>query len=84
MERGGVVWAYMGPPEHMPELPDLEWTRLDESQKFATRHIQECNWLQGVEGGFGASLVEEIYLSPYGTRWVQFYPYNGWSDDNDE
>lgn len=54
MERGGVVWAYMGPPEHQPEFPDLEWTRLDESQKFATRHIQQCNWLQGVEGGFDA------------------------------
>jgi len=54
IERGGVVWAYMGPPEHMPEIPDLEWMRLDESQKFPTRHIQECNWLQGVEGGFDA------------------------------
>jgi nitrite reductase/ring-hydroxylating ferredoxin subunit len=54
MERGGVVWTYMGPPEHQPEFPDLEWTRLDESQKFPTRHIQECNWLQGIEGGFDA------------------------------
>lgn len=54
MERGGVVWAYMGPAELKPDFPDLEWTRLDASQRHPTRHIQECNWLQGMEGGFDA------------------------------
>ncbi len=55
IERGDVVWTYMGPPEHKPEFPDLEWTRIPASQRFATRHIQECNWLQGLEGGFDAT-----------------------------
>ncbi len=55
IERGDVVWTYMGPPEHKPEFPDLEWTRVPASHRFATRHIQECNWLQGVEGGFDAT-----------------------------
>jgi hypothetical protein len=54
-ERGGVVFAYMGPPELKPAFPDLEWTRVDDDQRFATRHIQECNWLQGLEGGFDAT-----------------------------
>ena len=54
-EQGGVVWAYMGPPEHKPEFPDLEWTRIPESQRHVSRHIQECNWLQGLEGGFDSS-----------------------------
>ncbi|HEX9810188.1 MAG TPA: Rieske 2Fe-2S domain-containing protein [Alphaproteobacteria bacterium] len=54
IERGDVVWAYMGPPEHKPEFPDLEWIRVPASQRYATRHIQECNWLQGIEGGFDA------------------------------
>ena len=52
IERGEVVWTYMGPPSHKPEFPDLEWTRVTKAQRFATRHIQECNWLQGLEGGF--------------------------------
>ena len=52
VERGGVVWAYMGPPEHKPEFPELEWTRVPDDQRHLTRHIQECNWLQGLEGGF--------------------------------
>ena len=25
LERGGVIWAYMGPPELKPEPPALEW-----------------------------------------------------------
>ena len=54
LERGGLVWAYMGPPDLKPAFPDLEWTRLPDEQIFATRHIQECNWLQGVEGGYDA------------------------------
>ena len=55
VEKGGVVWAYMGPPELKPEFPDLEWTLVPESHRFLTRHIQECNWLQAVEGGFDTS-----------------------------
>ena len=55
LERGGVVWTYMGPRELRPPFPDLEWTRLPDSQRYATRHIQECNWLQGLEGGFDTS-----------------------------
>ena len=54
IERGGVIWAYMGPSELQPEFPDPEWARLPADQRHATRHIQECNWLQGLEGGFDA------------------------------
>jgi phthalate 4,5-dioxygenase oxygenase subunit len=54
LERGGVVWTYMGPPEFKPAFPDLEWTLLPESHRWATRHVQECNWLQALEGGFDA------------------------------
>ncbi len=55
VERGGVAWAYMGPPELKPEFPELEWTLLPDSHRFATRRLQECNWLQGLEGGFDTS-----------------------------
>src|SRR5438067_2483577 len=54
IERGGAVWTYMGPPELKPPFPELEWTLVPESHRFATRHVQECNWLQALEGGFDA------------------------------
>ena len=55
IERGEMVWTYMGPPELKPEFPDLEWTKLPKAQRYATRHVQECNYLQGIEGGFDAT-----------------------------
>ena len=55
LDRGDVVWTYLGPPEHKPEFPALEWTLVPPSQRYATRHIQECNWLQALEGGFDAT-----------------------------
>ena len=55
VERGDVVWTYMGPAEKKPDFPDLEWTLIPASQRYATRHVQECNWLQALEGGFDAT-----------------------------
>ncbi len=52
IERGGLVWAYMGPPEKRPAFPDLEWALVPDSHRFVTRRVQECNWLQALEGGF--------------------------------
>ena len=54
-EHGGVVWTYMGPAAKKPEFPGLEWAHLPEPPRYVTRHIQECNWLQAVEGGFDTS-----------------------------
>jgi phthalate 4,5-dioxygenase oxygenase subunit len=61
VERGDLVWAYMGPPVHKPPFPDLEWTRIPRSHRYATRHIQECNWLQGLEGGFDATHLSFLH-----------------------
>ncbi len=54
MERAGIVWTYMGPEDQQPEFPELEWTMVPPDHRYATRHIQECNWLQALEGGFDA------------------------------
>ena len=61
VERGGLIWAYMGPAEHKPDFPDLEWTLIPETHRYATRHIQECNWLQGLEGGFDSSHLSFLH-----------------------
>jgi phenylpropionate dioxygenase-like ring-hydroxylating dioxygenase large terminal subunit len=61
IERGELIWTYMGPAEHKPEFPELEWTLVPPAHRFTTRHIQECNWLQGVEGGFDASHLSFLH-----------------------
>jgi len=61
LERGGLVWAYMGPLAEKPDFPALEWAHLPESHRYASRHIQECNWLQGLEGGFDSSHLSFLH-----------------------
>jgi len=52
IERGGLVWAYMGPTELRPAPPEMEWAVVPDSHRHVTKRLQETNWLQGVEGGF--------------------------------
>ena len=54
-ELGGIVWTYMGPPEKMPPLPKFRWTQVPETHRNVTKVIEECNWLQGLEGGIDTS-----------------------------
>lgn len=56
-ERGGVIWTYMGPPESKPEMPELEWAMLPDTQRFVSKRWQECNYTQAMEGGIDSSHV---------------------------
>ena len=55
VERGGVVWAYMGPADKMPPYPDFEWARVPEDQRAVKAGHQHCNWLQALEGGIDSA-----------------------------
>ena len=62
LERGGVVWTYLGPPELKPDFPDLEWTQVPSSHRYTTRRLQQCNWLQGYEGGWDTAHLPILHL----------------------
>ena len=51
VEMGNLIWAYLGPAEKKPPLPKFEWTQVPEDHRLVTKNWQECNWLQGLEGG---------------------------------
>ena len=55
VEMGGVIWTYMGPPERTPALPKFGWTQAPETHRHISKVIQECNWLQALEGGLDTS-----------------------------
>ena len=61
IERGGIVWAYMGPADKKPSLPEVEWCMLPDSQRFVTRRLQECNYLQAMEGGIDTAHVSYVH-----------------------
>jgi phthalate 4,5-dioxygenase oxygenase subunit len=54
-ESGGVIWAYVGPENKTPPLPNYEWTLVPSTHRSITKTWQECNWLQALEGGIDSS-----------------------------
>ncbi|GAA5232369.1 Rieske 2Fe-2S domain-containing protein [Verticiella sediminum] len=51
VERNGIAWTYMGPnPESPPALPNIEWNLVPQENVHVSFRVQECNWLQAVEG----------------------------------
>jgi phenylpropionate dioxygenase-like ring-hydroxylating dioxygenase large terminal subunit len=61
VELGGVIWTYMGPPEKQPPVPEFEWTQVPESHRHISKRIQECNYLQAMEGGIDSSHVSWLH-----------------------
>jgi phenylpropionate dioxygenase-like ring-hydroxylating dioxygenase large terminal subunit len=61
VELGGVVWTYMGPPEHKPPLPEFEWALVPDAHRYISRRHQESNYLQAMEGGIDSSHVSWLH-----------------------
>jgi phthalate 4,5-dioxygenase oxygenase subunit len=77
VERGGVLWTYMGPPETQPPLPEWEFITVPRAQTFTTKRVQESNWLQAMEGGIDSSHVSFLHRGDLdsdplfkGAQWV--------------
>lgn len=67
VERGGVIWAYMGPPEKQPAPPAFEWTALPPDHVYVSKRWQECNYLQAIEGGVDSSHVSFLHRFDLGS-----------------
>ncbi len=61
IERGGVLWTYMGPADKQPPLPEWEFCTVGQKQTFSTKRMQESNWLQAMEGGIDSSHVSFLH-----------------------
>jgi phthalate 4,5-dioxygenase oxygenase subunit len=68
VERGGAVWAYMGPVEHMPAPPDYEWLRAPDTHRHLSKTFEHCNWLQALEGGLDTSHSSFLHNNNLGNR----------------
>ncbi|MGH7088406.1 MAG: Rieske 2Fe-2S domain-containing protein, partial [Stellaceae bacterium] len=66
VERGGIVWAYLGPDAPRPPLPDYEWTRAPESHRTVSKTFQASNYLQGLEGGLDTAHVSYLHNNRLG------------------
>ena len=61
IERGGVLWTHMGAAERRPPLPEWEFAMVPRDHSFTSKRLQECNWLQAMEGGIDSSHVSFLH-----------------------
>jgi phthalate 4,5-dioxygenase oxygenase subunit len=55
LERGGLVWTYMGPRAVPPRLPDLEVLDEPDAPSNTLAVLRDCNWVQALEGDIDTS-----------------------------
>jgi phenylpropionate dioxygenase-like ring-hydroxylating dioxygenase large terminal subunit len=60
-EAAGVVFTFMGPKELMPLFPNYEWTNLPDDHLYVTKSLQDCNYLQGLEGESDSSHLSFLH-----------------------
>ena len=61
VEKGGILWAYMGDSHRQPSLPEFEFLTVRPGQRFISKRFQQCNWLQAMEGGIDSSHVSFLH-----------------------
>ena len=50
-----------GPGRAQAGISRARMDAIPDSHRYATRHVQECNWLQGLEGGFDTSHLSFLH-----------------------
>jgi phthalate 4,5-dioxygenase oxygenase subunit len=73
-EGGGMIWAYLGPPELQPAPPDYELVRAPASHRFVSKTYEECNYLQALEGSVDPTHATILHNMQIGDRrWLGDY-----------
>lgn len=64
-EFGGLVFAFMGPPEHKPDFPILDTFDLPGYQLVAQEgYVWPCNWLQVKENSMDPAHLAFLHTIP--------------------
>ena len=62
-EWGSVVWAYMGPQEHVPEFRPPAWAPTAEARVSIAKVLLPCNWAQILEGAIDSAHSSSLHSS---------------------
>lgn len=62
-EAGGVVWAYLGPQESIPPLPEMEFMSLPAENVYASKCLMKCNYQQALEGSVDTAHLTFLHRS---------------------
>jgi phenylpropionate dioxygenase-like ring-hydroxylating dioxygenase large terminal subunit len=61
IERGDIVWAYMGPADRKSDPPELEWCLVPPAHRYVSKRLQECGYLQAMEGGIDTTHASWVH-----------------------
>lgn len=61
VERGGIIWAYLGPLDPLPPIPHFEWMDVPETHRYGSKRVQYANWVQAMEGDIDQSHVSFVH-----------------------
>ncbi|MCP3024528.1 Rieske 2Fe-2S domain-containing protein [Cupriavidus basilensis] len=62
-EWGGMVWAYMGPAESVPEFTPPPWAPTEETRVSIAKVLLPCNWAQVLEGAIDSAHSSSLHSS---------------------
>lgn len=67
VERGGLIWAYLGPADETPAVPRFEWFALPADHVYIAPVREECNWVQALEGVLDPAHASYLHADTFGT-----------------
>jgi phthalate 4,5-dioxygenase oxygenase subunit len=62
-EWGGMVWAYMGPQDAVPEFVPPRWAPTSDTRVSIAKAILPCNWAQILEGAIDSAHSSSLHSS---------------------
>lgn len=62
-EAGGMIWAYLGDPAKMPELPEYEFMTAPDNMRLNRLAVSSCNYVQVLEGLLDSSHLSVLHSS---------------------
>ncbi|WP_372604060.1 Rieske 2Fe-2S domain-containing protein [Actibacterium sp.] len=63
VERGGIIWVWLGKGTEAPAFPALPFVDLPPEQRSVTSAEVKTNWLQGVEASMDTTHVSFLHSS---------------------
>ena len=61
LERGGLLWAYLGPADRQPPFPEAEAFTVPGDRRYITKMVSEGNYAQLQEGDIDSSHVAFLH-----------------------
>lgn len=61
VEKGGLIFVYLGPPEEKPAFPEWRWLDFRPEQMFVAQVVYNTNYIQAIDGGADSSHLTTLH-----------------------